>query len=84
MFEPRIAKWQWGQKVSAAVDLVNDGSYPEQPVDALLVATGAVGEIVQIGHHVEANVPVYLVEFGGRVIGCLEEEIAPVSLETPA
>ncbi len=84
MFEPRAPKWQWGQRVAATVDLVNDGTYPDQPLDALLVAAGTVGEIVQIGHHVEANVPVYLVEFGGRVIGCLEEELAPVPLEQPA
>ncbi len=38
---------------------------------------GAVGEIVQVGHHVEANVPVYLVEFPGSVVGCIEEEIVP-------
>ena len=37
------------------------------------------GEIVQIGHHDEANVPIYLVDFGVVVLGCLEEEIAPMA-----
>jgi nitrogen fixation protein NifZ len=32
---------------------------------------------VRVGHHVEANVPVYLVEFPGGVIGCTEDEIVP-------
>jgi nitrogen fixation protein NifZ len=81
MYEQREAKYQWGQRVVATTDLVNDGSYPDKPMDALLVAAGDTGEIVQIGHHTEANMPVYIVEFAGRgVIGCLEEEIVPAAL----
>ena len=75
--EPRTALYSWGQRVIALDDLVNDGSYPEAPVDAVLAARGAVGEIVNVGHAVDENEPVYLVEFGGRVVGCLEDEIAP-------
>ena len=72
-------KYQWGQRVRAFVDLINDGSFPSQPVDAVLAHSGDVGEIVQIGTHVETNTPVYLVEFGpNRVVGCLEDEIAPL------
>lgn len=89
MFELREAKYEWGQRVTALVDLFNDGSHPEVPIDELLVAEGAAGEIVQIGHHEEGNLPVYMVEFahgpGSQdgaprpcVIGVLEEEIAPV------
>lgn len=74
---PRDALYAWGQRVIALDDLVNDGSYPERPLDALLAARGAVGEIVNVGHAVEENEPVYLVEFDGCVIGCLEDEIAP-------
>lgn len=78
MIEPREPKYQWGQPVAARVDLRNDGSYPEQAEQALLVETGTPGEVVQIGTHVESNLPVYLVEFQtGHVVGCLEEEIAP-------
>lgn len=82
MLEAREPRYQWGQPVTAAVDLFNDGSHPEVPQDALIVAAGTRGEIVQIGHHEEANIPVYIVEFGtggagaGRVVGCLEEELA--------
>ncbi|MBB5048027.1 nitrogen fixation protein NifZ [Rhodopseudomonas rhenobacensis] len=73
MAEP---KYQWGQKVKAAIDLLNDGSFPEAPEGALLVQTGDAGEIVKIGSHVETDTPVYLVEFGpSRVVGCLEDEI---------
>lgn len=71
--EPAFA---WGQPVVAALDLVNDGSHPGFPAEALIVAAGTRGEIVNVGHHGESNTPVYLVEFaGGTVVGCLEEEI---------
>lgn len=77
MFDLREPIYQWGQKVRAAVDLVNDGSFPDQPPEALLVAAGTVGEIVNVGHHGESNTPVYLVEFGERlVVGCFEQELA--------
>jgi len=71
-------KFQWGQRVSAASDLYNDGSFPDSPADALLVKAGDNGEIVQAGRHVETGTHIYLVEFAGnRVVGCLEGEIHP-------
>lgn len=73
--EPRTPLYAWGQRVIALDDLMNDGSYPDRPLDALLAERGAVGEIVNIGHASEANEPVYLVQFDGCVIGCLELEI---------
>lgn len=79
MIEPRLPKYQWGQRVKAMVDLRNDGTFPDVPAEALLVGIGHQGEIVQVGRHTEANLPVYLVEFGERlVVGCLEEEISPL------
>jgi nitrogen fixation protein NifZ len=79
MIDLREPKYQWGQPVVAAIDLYNDGSMPELSEDLLLVVAGGPGEIVQIGHHGEANVPIYLVDFGVAVLGCLEEEIAPMT-----
>jgi nitrogen fixation protein NifZ len=81
MNEPRPPKYAWGQPVIAAVDLYNDGSHPEAGEDQLLVVAGGPGEIVQVGHHAEANLPVYMVDFGIAVIGCLEEEIARAGTE---
>lgn len=83
MQESRVAKFQWGQRVVAGIDLINDGSYPEREENALLVAQGSMGEVVQIGHHVDSDMPIYLVEFGtdaknGCVVGCMEEEILPI------
>lgn len=74
--EARAPRYQWGQSVRATVDLYNDGSLPEVEEDRLLIVAGGPGEIVQVGHHTEANVPMYLVDFGLCVLGCLEDEIA--------
>jgi nitrogen fixation protein NifZ len=79
MIEPRLPKYQWGQRVKTTIDLRNDGSFPDAPAEGLLVNVGAAGEIVQVGRLREANLPIYLVEFGERlVVGCLEEEISPL------
>jgi nitrogen fixation protein NifZ len=79
MMEPVVPRFQWGQRVQALLDLYNDGSFPECPVEALLVQVGDNGEIVQVGTHTESSTPVYLVEFGpNRVVGCFEHEIASV------
>jgi nitrogen fixation protein NifZ len=69
-------KFDWGRRVRATVDLFNDGSFPDQEPEALLVKAGDPGEVVQIGSHVESETTVYLVEFSEKfVIGCLEDEI---------
>lgn len=79
MIEPRLPRYQWGQRVKALIDLFNDGSFPDAPAAARLVGVGDTGEIVQVGTQTEANLPIYLVEFGERlVVGCLEEEISPL------
>jgi nitrogen fixation protein NifZ len=75
MIDQRLPKFEWGQPVRAVDDLFNDGSYPDAEDGALLAAAGSLGEIVQIGHHTEANIPIYMVEFDGKVLGCLEEEL---------
>ncbi len=78
MLDIRQPKYQWGQRVAAAIDLINDGSHPDVAPEALLVASGTHGVIVQTGMHQESNTPVYVVEFvGGKVVGCLEDEIVP-------
>jgi nitrogen fixation protein NifZ len=77
---PEPPKFEWGQRVSAVDDLYNDGSFPDQPADVLLVKAGDAGEIVQIGTHTETGTHIYLVEFGERlVVGCLEGELCASS-----
>ncbi len=76
MIDQRVAKYEWGQRVRAGIDLYNDGSYPDSAEGTLLAASGVPGEIVNVGTHVESNTPIYLVEFPeNRVVGCLEEEL---------
>lgn len=75
--DPEAACYRWGQSVRAAVDLYNDGSLPGAPEDALLVAAGGPGEVVQVGYHAESATPVYMVDFGVAVLGCLEDELQP-------
>lgn len=71
-------KYQWGQTMVAAVDLVNDGSHPRVAANALLAAQGSPCEIVNVGAVQHTGSPVYLVEFpDGVVVGVLEDEIVP-------
>lgn len=78
MKETSNPRFEWGQRVQAAADLFNDGSYPERPPDALLVGVGEPGEIVQVGRHVDSGTVVYMVEFAiNQVVGCMEPELIP-------
>ncbi|CAG0950494.1 hypothetical protein MTYP_00163 [Methylophilaceae bacterium] len=78
MAEPREARFQWGQPVKTTMNLVNDGSYPDVPADAILAEQGEHGEVVNVGLVEETGEPIYLVEFAdGKVVGVLEEEIEP-------
>lgn len=74
--EASTPRYEWGQNVQAAVDLFNDGSYPEQPSEALLVQSGEPGEVVQVGHHTDSGTILYMVQFArNRVVGCFENEL---------
>ncbi len=84
MIDRREARYPWGLEVRALEDLYNDGTLPDIGDDQLLVAAGGPGEIVQVGHHEEANCPVYLVDFGIVVLGVREDEIAPLHGGAPA
>jgi nitrogen fixation protein NifZ len=78
MMQADTPSYSWGQRVRAAHDLFNDGSFPERPAEALLVSAGQAGEVVQVGRHVESGKAVYMVEFAaGTVVGCFEPELLP-------
>jgi nitrogen fixation protein NifZ len=48
-------------------------------VGAVLVPSGARGEILNVGLYLQEHI-VYAVAFGnGRVVGCLESELAPAA-----
>ncbi|WP_158672102.1 nitrogen fixation protein NifZ [Bradyrhizobium guangdongense] len=76
MTQQGVPEYRRGQRVKAAVDLTNDSSFPNAEPEGVLLAAGATGEIIKVAIHTEANVPVYIVDFGEELlIGCLEEEI---------
>ncbi|MEZ2145244.1 nitrogen fixation protein NifZ [Bradyrhizobium sp. DN5] len=76
MTQPGFPKYRRGQRVKTAVDLINDRSFPNTEPEGVLLAAGATGEIINVAIHTEANVPIYIVDFGEQLlIGCLEEEI---------
>ena len=78
MMEASASRYEWGQRVRAAANLFNDGSYPEKPSEALLVQNGEAGDVVQVGRHTGSGSVVYMVEFArNRVVGCLERELEP-------
>jgi nitrogen fixation protein NifZ len=78
MMEASNPQYAWGQIVQTAADLHNDGSYPDQTPNALLVRAGEAGEVVQVGRHTDSGTVVYMVEFAlNRVVGCFESELLP-------
>ena len=89
MIESATPRYDWGLKVTVSEHIYNDdGTFPDVEEDALIVAAGSIGEIVRVGLHEETNVPVYLVDFGIRVVGLSEDEIqpcepGPAEFETP-
>ena len=83
MIEPEAPKFQWGQHVSAASDLFNDGSFPDQPADALLVKAGDRGEIVQVGTHARNRHAHLSRRIQGAARGGLPRRRNPSSLTRP-
>jgi nitrogen fixation protein NifZ len=78
MINTNVPRYEWGQHVQAAAGLFNDGSYPDQPAEALLVQIGEAGDVVQVGHHTDSGTVVYMVEFArNQVVGCFEHELVP-------
>jgi len=75
-------KFQSGDLVYAAEDLLSDGHVPETTEGQVLVPKGTRGMIVQIGHvESEPDTPVYLVRFEGSdrelgpPLGCMTTEL---------
>ncbi|MEV5409625.1 nitrogen fixation protein NifZ [Thermopolyspora sp. NPDC052614] len=73
-----------GDLVVATKDLRNDGTYPDPEigVGAVLVPDGTRGEVLNVGLYLQEHI-VYAVAFGnGRVVGCLERELAASPADT--
>ncbi len=73
-----------GDLVVAVKDLRNDGTYPDPEigVGAVLVPDGTRGEVLNVGLYLQEHI-VYAIAFAnGRVVGCLERELAAPSTTT--
>lgn len=68
-----------GTEVTALCPLHQDGSFPDPQVrrGEVLVPAGTPGRIVDVGDYLQRHT-VYAVAFAnGRLVGCLESELAP-------
>lgn len=68
------------QRVVTTKVIRNDGTYPDPNLGKgdVLVPKGTPGCVVQIGTFLQDHV-VYAVHFeNGRLVGCLERELAPL------
>lgn len=74
------AKYQWGDQVKASNDIHNDGTFPQVEENAVLVYQGEQGYILQVGKE-EGGVFLYVVEFGGKMVGCFEDELSNIQSE---
>ncbi|WFU71580.1 nitrogen fixation protein NifZ [Bradyrhizobium sp. CB2312] len=75
MTQRGFPKYWRGERAKTAVDLVNDHSFPDTEPEGVLLAAGVSGEIINVAINTEANVPIYVVEFGKQLlIGCLRKK----------
>jgi nitrogen fixation protein NifZ len=76
--ETNYPRFECGQRVRAAQNLFNDGSYSEQTANAMLVRRGEAGDVVLVARRADTGMVVYLVEFAlNQIIGCLDYELMP-------
>ncbi|WFU54703.1 nitrogen fixation protein NifZ [Bradyrhizobium pachyrhizi] len=76
MIGPEVPKYRSGQRIKTAMDIINDESFPNAPPDGVLIGAGQIGEIIRVSMHTDESVPIYIVDFGERlIIGCFEDEI---------
>ncbi len=69
-------RFEPGQRVRAAENLFNDGTYAEQLAHALLVRRGEAGDIVRVARKIDSGTVVYMVEFAlNQVIACVDREL---------
>lgn len=73
-------KFGIGQKVKLIKEIVNDGTYPHEPLGTLMMPAGAIGYIKSIGEFLQV-IRVYEVHFLGvestpvEIVGCREHEL---------
>lgn len=76
ILQPRFAS---DDEVRVIRNIRNDGTYPGQPIGALLVRRGSVGYVRHVGVFLQDQL-IYTVHFlhtGNRIVGCREVELIP-------
>ena len=71
-------KYEYGTEVRVIRNLRNDGTYPGEPTGRLLVRSGSVGYIRDVGTFLQDQL-IYTVDFleEDRRVGCREQELQP-------
>ncbi|MES9990936.1 MAG: nitrogen fixation protein NifZ [Candidatus Thiodiazotropha sp.] len=69
-------KFEYGEKVRVVRNLRNDGTYPGEPTGRLLVRSGSVGFVRDVGTFLQDQL-IYSVDFldDNRRVGCREQEL---------
>ena len=62
-----ITRWDLGDDVRVIRNVRNDGTYPGEPVGALLIRRGSTGTIIDIGTFLQDQI-IYTVHFLGPVL----------------
>ena len=69
-------KFEYGTAVRVIRNLRNDGTYPGEPTGRLLVRSGSIGFVRDVGTFLQDQL-IYTVDFidQGRMVGCREQEL---------
>jgi nitrogen fixation protein NifZ len=69
-------KFEYGEKVRVVRNLRNDGTYPGKPTGRLLIRSGSVGFVRDVGTFLQDQL-IYSVDFldSGLRVGCREQEL---------
>lgn len=70
------ARWEPGDCVRVVRNLRNDGTYCGAAIGELLIGSGAVGAVIDVGTFLQDQI-IYSVHFldADRIVGCREEEL---------
>ena len=70
------ARWEPGDCVRVVRNVRNDGTYCGAAIGELLIGSGAVGAVIDVGTFLQDQI-IYSVHFldDDRVVGCREEEL---------
>lgn len=71
-------KFEYGQAVRVTRNLRNDGTFPGAPPGRLLIRSGSVGYVRDVGTFLQDQL-IYSVDFieQQRMVGCREQELQP-------